>query len=189
MLNRDITVENMPERARAGIRERSASVVTLARGTRFFRGGCKDLPDQGIIASWWLREEDLHRIALQANPGKFMGSLGFTLRVAAAIQQVWSAVDVLIQAEVLEDIRAFQGPGNRQEELLSNGIRVTWRGWGLGLLHIHIPNLDRERSTMQTLVFDGKPALGVLAVTDLPSEQVFREAYGDKLPWTGPRRP
>lgn len=188
-LNAGISVDAIPAAAAAGLHHGKGKVrvVTLDAGSRVFRGGNTLRRDgtpfargdtaEWAFSSWWFTEEVYKRIVefYTKNGGGYLTSLGMTLRIAGAVKQSWSRLDVRIKAEVLQDINAFEGTGSTQFERFDNGLTVVWKGWGADAKQLYIPNFDRKRSNASVLCFDGAPALRILTKKIISSEQPFGE--------------
>ena len=112
---------------------------------------------------WWIRERDYRRIisAYEAERGKHGEdalSLGFLGRAAVAVQHSWSKVDVVVKAQVVEDINVFAGRGQRQyREWLRANIYITLSGWPQ-IEQLFIPNLGDQNGLTEL----GRRALLVL---------------------------
>jgi hypothetical protein len=164
-LNADLDLSQLPEAARAGLRQ--PRVVTLNAGDILFRFASTNRPkDRWAASPWWMFERDYRRI-IKAHEESDL-SLGLLARSAMAVQPSYSRMDVAIKAVVLQDINAFCGLGRPQyREVLPNGMYLTLRGWS-DVEQLFIPNISDSAGRTSL----GYQALHVMRQKTVASQQL-----------------
>lgn len=176
-LNENLSLDSLPEWARESVERgmRGPRAVTLAPGQVLFRFASSDAPPALWAAGpWWLYEHDYRKIVEQerlsrAQHGPEGLTLGWLGRSAAAVQQSWSRMDVVVKAVVLQEVMAFAGRGRTQyKERGPNGFLYTISGWP-NVEQLYIPNIgDRQGRTLL-----GYQALHVLRQKRVESQQMY----------------
>lgn len=154
MLNASLSLEQLPPEVRdrllAGMR--SPQVVTLPHGELLYRFASSTRSAQEWSTSpWWIRRPallhiiDMRRGSLAAHghdPGRAL-PLGFVARMATAVMQRFSAMDVLVAGQTIQELRVFAGRGRTQYlEEAPNGFKLTWTGSDQ-VEQVFIPFIDR----------------------------------------------
>jgi hypothetical protein len=158
---------------------RAPRVITLTAGMRIYRFESsvvrpgRPIPDRGA-SPWWITFENYKKIVAEVKRsfqthGADRLSLGFLGRVALAVRQEWSQVDILVKGMVNEDINVFTGLGATQyNEEMPNGMLITYKGWK-HLEQLYLPNIsDKSRFTPL-----GFRAITVLSSWKIESQQLF----------------
>ncbi len=143
---------------------------------RIYRFASSDAPREVWAASpWWVTCDNYLKIVAELKRSFQMHgptdrfSLGFLGRVALAVRQEWSQVDVLVKGVVKEDIEVFTGLGATQYlEEMPNGMTITYKGWK-HVEQLYVPNIAHESKFTDL----GEKAIAVLASYRIESQQLF----------------
>jgi hypothetical protein len=145
-VNSDLMTTKL-ELAEAAKGLRRPAITMLAMGATLFRFGSSKNPQSGkansrderVRRAWWFQGADYETIVERCHAGQL--PLGTVARSAGAVQPSYSLMDVLIQAQLLQDILVYVGQGTTQyREVLPNGMFVTLKGWK-EINQIYIPGI------------------------------------------------
>ena len=178
-LNQNLHLSMLPDDARNGLC--NPRVLPLKAGQLLFRFASSQRADGlGLprhlwpARPWWVTWENYKLIVAEVKKsyqlhGKDRLTLGYMGRVALAVQQSYSRVDILVKAKLACDINAFAGRGATQyNEEMPNGWRITLTGWP-HIEQLYIPNInDRDGFTAI-----GNQALQVISCMQIESQQLY----------------
>jgi hypothetical protein len=138
ILNEGLKVGDAPEDAKAGMK--GIEVVQLGVGENLYRFTSRSVPVSLQGASpWWVRQPDFQTFVrewakdkqeLRARNPAAEVSIGFSARLALAVQQSWgNTMDMIVQARVTQDMCVFRGqPRTQYRDQAPNGMTITLRG-------------------------------------------------------------